>query len=90
MNKSTHGWYFWTKNKYAHFIRSKHFDNQLVSGIVKKTENGFAWKVVGPCWTTYEESGSCPTLEAAQQEVDKCVMDIIVEEFREEQVFPPW
>ncbi len=83
-------WYYWSKNRYGHFIVFRERDNQVARASIHQTPiNGLLrWIVMGPCWTTYQETGLVPTLEEAKQAVDERVMKIIAEEFKLEYINP--
>lgn len=84
-------WYYWSQNQRAHFIVWRLRDNQVAKGVIWKPilPNGvYTWTVTGPCWSTYEETDSETTLEAAQKTVDERVWTIIEQEFRPEYVHP--
>jgi hypothetical protein len=89
---SAHDWYYWTKNKYAHFIVFRERDNKVATGIIYDHRSfvkrpGIAlveWRVNGPCWSTYEDAGTVMTLDEAKKAVDERVMKIIEEEFEHE------
>ena len=92
---SVNDWYYWSKNKYAHFIRFRIQDNQVATAKVipltyacGSCETKFEWKVNGPCWSAYEETGMADDLNEAKEAVNKRVMAIIEREFEPESVHP--
>jgi hypothetical protein len=84
-------WYYWSQNQRAHFIVWRLQDNQVAKATVWKPiiPNGkYIWTVIGPCWSTYEETEAELTLPEAKKAVELRVMKIIEEEFRPEYVAP--
>ncbi len=83
------GWYYWSHNRYAHFIVWRNRDNAVAQAKIRQVQpHMFVWTVKGPCWSLYEETESERTLEAAKQAVEKRVDAIIADEFRSEYVSP--
>lgn len=87
--EKTHGWYFWSRNKYAHFIVWRDGEDSVARATVKEMPDGsFSFQVNGPCWSLFERKGTAATLDIAKEEVDYEVEKIIEEEYREEYIPP--
>lgn len=89
-------WYYWSKNRHAHFIVFRDSDDRVATGIVKSavieidehSHSVAVWRVNGPCWSTYEKTGTADSLDEAKKAVDEQVMAIIEEEFKPEYIPP--
>ena len=99
MPRERNDWYYWTKNKHAHFIRFRESDCQVAQATIKALSDddcreawvaygSYKWRVTGPCWSTYHAAAIVRTLDEAKKAVDERVMKIIAEEFQPEYVNP--
>jgi hypothetical protein len=99
MPEKRNDWYYWSKNKYVHFIVWRDRDDQVAQAIIRSLSDAecqkawlpygsYEWRVSGPCWSTYEATGTPRTLDEAKQAVDQRVMAIIADEFRPEFIPP--
>lgn len=78
-------WYYWTHNRYAHYIVWRNRDHNVATASVKPRPDGQCdWQVSGPCWSLFEASGVAADLPAAKAAADAKVMQIIKEEYAPE------
>jgi hypothetical protein len=83
--KMRNEWYFWGRNRYAHFIVFHDREQRVASTKVTPLSDGtFGVLVDAPSWPRFNFVGSSSSLEEAKATVDERVMAIIGEAFKPE------
>lgn len=81
-------WYYWMRNRHASYIIFRNRDDKVADAKIFQQGDAFQWRVTGPCWSTYDESGTSLSLEEARAECDQRVMKLIEHELKAEFVNP--